>query len=152
MDANELTTITDWKTLKDYSDQFEMHQTKQNLLKVDKVARLMNVIEDEIETRVTSCPDAISGKDLVAYYSAASNTIAKSKREITEVLSPERLQPKITINAQTNNILAISEESKQKVFDAVSILIAKMEEDADKENQIDLDMDEEEVDDVEETL
>ena len=145
-------------TKEDLEREFELFnitQSKKNAVRVSKLNKLMDMIEDQVVERFTRRPDQVSNKEVLEYMSVISSQIERAKNNVTTDLS---YQPTIQVNQQKTEVNVnvgngeLDRASKEKVMDAISSLLKQMQNSNASENVVsDIDITED-IKEVEDSL
>ena len=68
----------DPEKLQDLTNLFRQNQLKKNLIRSNKLNNLLELIDDEVITRVSCNPDLISDRDLLSYMNTTQQAIRNS--------------------------------------------------------------------------
>lgn len=112
--------------LQDLTNLFKQNQLKKNLIRSNKLNNLLELIDDEVITRVSSNPDLISDRDLLNYMNTTQQAIQNS------YTSYEQL-PAIQINNIENSVNInsgqLSKESRNIVMNKVKEILSQLNND-----------------------
>lgn len=113
----------DLDKVKDLTNAFNVNQVKKNLVRTVRLNALLDKIDEQALERVTKRPDEITNKELFDFRQIVQSSIDKSQQSI-ETLSDK---PLIQINNNKLNVSVnnteISEDSKERILDAVQQLL-----------------------------
>jgi hypothetical protein len=113
--ADALLTETDSTKLAEYTAKFNLALKKKSMYRAIKVNQLMEKAQDEIEARLTDCPEMIPTKDLTSIYRELIN----SGTNANAILNDAALSTNINIDIRTNSDVAnLSEEERARVLAA----------------------------------
>ena len=128
-ESNELAELIiaekDPNKLQDLTNLFKQNQLKKNLLRSNKLNNLLELIDDEVVSRVTGNPEMIKDKDLLGYMNATQQSIQNSFNSFEQmpVIQVNNIENSVNIN---NNL---SKESRQVVLDKVNEILNQLKTD-----------------------
>lgn len=125
--------------LKDLVSLFNVNQSKKNIIRADIFSKLLDKISIQMVERFEKKPGEFSNKDLLDYLTAVRSAIDKSDI-IPEDITIPVIQNNTQVNVNIDNNL--SRESKERIADAVSSIMAKLKN---NESIIDISEDVEEI-------
>jgi hypothetical protein len=125
--------------LKDLVSLFNVNQSKKNIIRADIFSKLLDKISIQMVERFEKKPGEFSNKDLLDYLTAVRSAIDKSDI-IPEDITIPVIQNNTQVNVNIDNNL--STESKERIADAVSYIMAKLKN---NESIIDISEDVEEI-------
>ena len=125
--------------LKDLVSLFNVNQSKKNIVRADIFSKLLDKISIQMVERFEKKPGEFSNKDLLDYLTAVRSAIDKSDI-IPEDITIPVIQNNTQVNVNIDNNL--SRESKERIADAVSSIMAKLKN---NESIIDISEDVEEI-------
>lgn len=115
---------SDPSKLQDLTVLFKQNQLKKNLIRTHKLNNLLELIDDEVITRVTTSPESISNKDLLGYMNATQQSIQNSFNTFEQM-------PVIQVNNVENSINinnTLSKESRDVVISKVNEILAQLKQ------------------------
>ena len=121
--VNQIISEDDPSKLKDLTDLFEMNQRKKNIARMGRLSDILEMVDDEVITRLSTVPDSMSDKDLVGYMTAAQKSMDSIKQSMDAT-------PLVQINNQKieiHNDSGLNRESRKKVLDAVMAIIENVQ-------------------------
>ena len=124
-ESNELTDLIisekDPNKLQDLTNLFKQNQLKKNLIRSNKLNNLLELIDDEVITRVTTNPEQIRDQDLLNYMRATQQSIQDSfnSYEQLPVIQVNNIENSVNINTH------LSKESREKVINKVNEILAQ---------------------------
>lgn len=136
--VEQVVNETDPDKLKDLTKLFELNQQKKNIARVNKLNGLLDIVDNEVLTRLEADPASIKDGDLAKYMDTAQKAINNIKSELDQ-------KPLIQINQQNNEInvnsnsSGLNAESRKKILDVVKSIL----EGVDNGEVIDVDFEEE---------
>lgn len=111
---------TDIDKFNDLTNLFEMNHRKKNMARINRLSNLLEMVDDEVILRLSTSPNAIQDKDLVAYMKTAQSSIDSIEGNLNKT-------PLVQINNQRNEIhidnSGLNQESRKKVLDAVMSIL-----------------------------
>ena len=125
-ESNELTDLIisekDPNKLQDLTNLFKQNQLKKNLIRSNKLNNLLELIDDEVITRVTTNPEQIRVQDLLNYMRATQQSIQDSfnSYEQLPVIQVNNIENSVNINTH------LSKESREKVINKVNEILAQL--------------------------
>lgn len=119
--------------IKQLTQMFNVAQVKKNALRIVKLNKLLETVEDNIIERFEKYPDEISNKDLISYLQIISNQVDKSNENINTLEQKPLIQVNIQQNENNINIKGPDRESKETVKDAIAQLLALAQQEAKEE-------------------
>lgn len=125
-ESNELTDLIisekDPNKLQDLTNLFKQNQLKKNLIRSNKLNNLLELIDDEVITRVTTNPEQIRDQDLLNYMRATQQSIQDSfnSYEQLPVIQVNNIENSVNINTH------LSKESREKVINKVNEILAQL--------------------------
>ena len=117
--------------IKDITSLFNLNIAKKNIIRVLKLNGLLDKLSDlAIERLINGDLADVDDKTLLAYISTIQKVVSSSTKEVDKINEI----PNIQVNTQVNNINLTQEEtmpreSREKVMDAVSQILAKLKSD-----------------------
>lgn len=100
---------------------FTLNQKKKQIARKNKLSILLDKVDDEVISRIEDKPYSIDDRDLLKYWSTASDIVNDKSEDDT--------LPRVQINNQTNinlNQSGLSRESRAKVLDVVNKIIGNL--------------------------
>lgn len=125
-ESNDLTDLIisekDPNKLQDLTNLFKQNQLKKNLIRSNKLNNLLELIDDEVITRVTTNPEQIRDQDLLNYMRATQQSIQDSfnSYEQLPVIQVNNIENSVNINTH------LSKESREKVINKVNEILAQL--------------------------
>ena len=124
--AQQIIDEQDMDKLKDLTHLFNMHQAKKNVVRMTKLNELQDKVTDQMIKRFEERPDEFSNADLLDYAQVIQNNIEKTTKAIGMVDEA----PLISITQNTMNINTAPQElfdreSKERISDAISAILAQ---------------------------
>ena len=105
--------------LKDLSALFDMNQRKKNIARMDKLANLLEMVDDEVLVRWATEPDSFDNDQILSYMSATQN-------QINNIKSSMERAPLVQINSQKieiNNNSGLDQDSRKRVQEVVMAIL-----------------------------
>lgn len=105
--------------LKDLSALFDMNQRKKNIARMDKLANLLEMVDDEVLTRWATEPDSFDNDQILSYMSATQS-------QINNIKSSMEKAPLVQINSQKieiNNTSGLDQDSRKRVQEVVMAIL-----------------------------
>ena len=131
--------------IKDLTHLFNVQNAKKNALRIVKLNGLLDKVSDQAIERFEKRPGEFSNKDLLDYMTVVQNSIDRS----TKALNLEE-QPLIQINQNTSEVNvnlgenSMNRESREKVLNAVNMLLKIAQSNNINNNVIDAEINEKE--------
>lgn len=122
---------------------FNLNHTKKQMVRTLTYDQLLDHVMQQMQERVTKRADQFSNKDLLDYLNTMNSAMEKAQKQIQDI----NTTPMIQFNQQ-NNIVNVTDnsdsetldrESRKRVLDAVSSILAKIKNSNDV-NEISSDM------------
>lgn len=132
--TNKIIEENDPDKLEELAQLFTLNQKKKQIARTNKLSNLLELIDDEVITRVTTVPDAIEDKDLINYLKITQESVNSHNNEEQEL-------PRVQINNQTNvniNSSGLDRESRAKVLEAVQEILKSSLQGNSKDDIIDI--------------
>ena len=117
--TDQIISEKDPNKLQDLTNLFKQNQLKKNLLRTNKLNNLLEIIDDEVITRVTASPESISDRDLLSYMNSTQQSIQNSFNTFDQM-------PSIQINTIDNSINvtdSLDKDSRKRVLDRVNEIL-----------------------------
>ena len=135
---NQIVEQEDSKEVTDLVNLFNLNHMKKQMIRTLTYDQLLDNIMSQMEERVTKRADQFSNKDLLDYMNAMGNAMDKAQKQLSDI----QAMPSIQINQQ-NNIVNVNNdsndlldrESRQRVMDAVSSILSKLNTQQNIDNQ-----------------
>ena len=133
---NQIIEEDDPDKLEDLTNLFKANQRKKDLARINKLYKVLDLVDDEMFNRVALEPEMIDNDQIVRYLSSTQQAINSIEQSMDKT-------PLIQINNQKNEInisgdSGLNRESRQKVLDAFRSII-----EANNQNVIEVDFTEE---------
>ena len=133
--VNQIINETDTNKIEELTKLFTLNQRKKDIARIDKLSKLLNLVDDEVSNRLVDTPESFNNDQLIKYMGTTQQTLTALESNLTD-------KPMIQINNQLNEInindSGLNRESRQKVFDTVMAILNNSNKDI-----IDVDIDEE---------
>ena len=133
--VNQIINETDTSKIEELTKLFTLNQRKKDIARIDKLSKLLNLVDDEVSNRLVDTPESFNNDQLIKYMGTTQQTLTALESNLTD-------KPMIQINNQLNEInindSGLNRESRQKVFDTVMAILNNPNKDI-----IDVDIDEE---------
>jgi len=114
--VDQIIKETDPDKIEEMTKIFSLTQRKKDIARIDKLSKLLNLVDDEVANRLVDTPESFRNDDLIKYMSTTQQTITSLENNLTN-------KPLIQINNQKNEInindSGLNRESRQKVLDTV---------------------------------
>ncbi len=123
--TNQIISEKDPDKLNDLAALFDLNQKKKQIVRKNKLSNLIDKIDNEVESRLSSNPEFIEDSDLARYWTTTQNMLRGDGEEKTEL-------PRVQINNQTNihvNSSGLNRESRAKVLDVVNQILNSLPDD-----------------------
>ena len=131
--VNDVVTANNKEELQKQFELFNINQSKKNALRVVKLSKLLDKVDDEVITRFEKRPDQMSNKELLDYMEAISSQIDRSQKAVDTIRPPsdsiiartggdivnQSKGDEYNINLGTE----LSKETKEDVVDAIKGII-----------------------------
>ena len=123
--VNQIIAAPDRKELERQFELFNVSQSKKNALRVIKLNKLLDKIEDQAVERFEKRPDQISNKELLEYMQVVSTQIDRSQKYIDSLKdTPAIKEINQTKNEVNINIgTELGRDSKEKVIDVIQAIL-----------------------------
>lgn len=116
--AQRIMAESDVDKVRELTTLFNLNSQKRNVVRIMKMAGLLDKVTDQVIKRVEKTPDNFSNDELLRYMQAAEASIDKASKNLN--LVDEAPTVVITNNTQINVAdNGLNRESRQRVFDAV---------------------------------
>lgn len=153
--ARQLMDESDSEKVKELTALFNLNAQKRNVVRVMKMSGLLDKVTDQVIERFEKTPNNFSNDELLRYMQAAEASIDKATKSLSAVEETPAIVQNITNNTQLNVISdeGLNRESRQRVFDAVRMIMGMSEDistSIEQEDEFEEDiefMDEESIDD-----
>ena len=133
--VNQIINEKDSDKLEELTKLFTLNQRKKDIARIDKLSKLLNLVDDEVAGRLVDTPESFNNDQLIKYMGTTQQTLTSLESNLID-------RPIIQINNQKNEInindSGLNRESRQKVFDAVMAILNGTTDD----NVIDVDVEE----------
>ena len=106
-------------------DQFNLNQGKKNALRISKLNKLLDTIEDQAIKRLTEDPGKLSNSDLLDYLKAVQEAIDRSNKYVNEVEARPSIQVNQQNNININTDAGLNRESREKVLDVIKAILTE---------------------------
>ncbi len=106
-------------------DQFNLNQGKKNALRISKLNKLLDTIEDQAIKRLTEDPGKLSNSDLLDYLKAVQEAIDRSNKYVNEVEARPSIQVNQQNNININTDVGLNRESREKVLDVIKAILTE---------------------------
>lgn len=108
-------------------DLFNINQSKKNALRIVKLNKLLDQVEDQAIERFEKRPDQVSNKELLEYMNVISGQIDRAQKHVDSL----SITPAITVAAQKTDVTInvgsdLDRDSKERVMDAISALLKQV--------------------------
>lgn len=137
--AQQILVEQDVDKVKDLTHLFNLNQSKKNVLRVMRLNGLLDKVSDQIIERFEQRPGEFSNADLLQYMQVVQASIDRANKSVNLVEEA----PIINFNQQNVNISVteseLDRESKSRVIDAVSALLAQINKQNDDSDYIEID-------------
>ena len=123
--TNQIISEKDPDKLNDLAALFDLNQKKKQIVRKNKLSNLIDKIDNEVESRLSSNPEFIEDSDLARYWTTTQSMLRGDGEEKTEL-------PRVQINNQTNihvNSSGLNRESRAKVLDVVNQILNSLPDD-----------------------
>ena len=122
--VNQILPETDLDKTKSIINLFNLNETKKNMIRVNKLNEVQDCIVNQMLARLTTQPNNFSTDDLVKMMKTVQDALEKSNNQINSVDTI----PAIQITQNTLNVTndTMSKESRDKVMNAVKLILSKM--------------------------
>ena len=120
--------------LQKHFELFNINQSKKNALRIIKLSNLLAKVEDQAIERFEKRPDQISNKELLEYMNVISNQIDRAQKSVDSLKDI----PAIRITNQTNEVNInvgpkLDRDSKERVMEAISMLLKQVQQSTESE-------------------
>lgn len=121
-------------------DLFNMAQNKKNALRIIKLNKLLDKVEDQAIERFEKRPDQVSNRELLDYMQVVSGQIDRSQKQIDSLKD----KPMISIKHETTEVNLnmtpeLDRDSKNRVLNAIANLLQQAQKPViEEDNVIDL--------------
>ena len=105
--------------LKDLSALFDMNQRKKNIARMDKLANLLEMVDDEVLVRWATEPDSFDNDQILSY-------MTSTQSQINNIKSSMEKTPLVQINSQKieiNNNSGLDQDSRKRVQEVVMAIL-----------------------------
>ncbi|MBQ6627915.1 MAG: hypothetical protein IJH65_03785 [Methanobrevibacter sp.] len=120
--VNQIINEKDTEKLEELTKLFTLNQRKKDIARIDKLSKLLNLVDDEVSNRLIDTPESFNNDQLIKYMGTTQQTLTSLENNLTD-------KPIIQINNQRNEInitdSGLNRESRQKVFDTVMAILNK---------------------------
>ena len=120
--TDQIISEKDPAKIKDLTDLFKQNQLKKNLVRANKLNNLLELIDDEVVTRVTTRPESIKDQDLLNYMRTTTQSINDSFNSFEQmpVIQVNNIENSVNINN------GLSKESREVVINKVNEILAQL--------------------------
>ena len=125
--AQNIIDEQDLSKIKDLTQLFNVNLAKKNIVRLLKYSDLVDKVSDQMMKRVTSKPGEFSNEDLLKYLQITQSAIDKSTKSsgiVEDIPAINLIQKNTQVNINTEPKL--DREARQRVTDAVSAILAKL--------------------------
>lgn len=149
-DTNELidkiVNENDIDELKKFTQLFNVNQAKKNALRIIKLNGLLDCVSDQMMERFQKRAGEFSNKDLLDYMTVVQNAIDRANKSLNLIDET----PAISINNNVNiNVEdGFDRQSRAKITEAVQAILARIENNSELNNVIDVDFEEDNDEEV----
>lgn len=132
---NKISETTNTEELEELYQQFNINNTKKNVIRVSQLNRLLDKVNAEAEERITKRPDQISNKEMLDYMNAISNQIDRSQKIVDNIKDITNVQvnnTQNTVNINMNNensIPTLNRESRDKITNLITEILKENKKD-----------------------
>lgn len=120
--VTEIINEEDPNKVEDLTKLFELNQKKKNIARINKLSKLLTLVDDEAITRFVNAPETFDSEILLKYMNSTQNAISSLEQSNDN-------KPTIQINNQTNEInlgdSGLNRESRKRVLAAVMEILDK---------------------------
>lgn len=117
-----------------YVNMFELNIAKKNALRILTLNSLLDKVNDQATERFNKHPEEITNKELLDYMDVVQNSIDRAEASLKNANNPASSVTSMHNEVNINMGSGMNEESRTKVVDAVTSLLAHLG-DADKEDK-----------------
>jgi hypothetical protein len=125
--AQNIIDEQDLSKIKDLTQLFNVNLAKKNIVRLLKYSDLVDKVSDQMMKRVISKPGEFSNEDLLKYLQITQSAIDKSTKSsgiVEDIPAINLIQKNTQVNINTEPKL--DREARQRVTDAVSAILAKL--------------------------
>lgn len=109
-------------------DLFNMAQSKKNALRIIKLNKLLDKVEDQAIERFEKRPDQVSNKELLDYMQVVSGQIDRSQQQIESLKDkPMILVKNEKTEVNVNMTPELDRDAKNRVLNAVAALLQQVQ-------------------------
>lgn len=125
---NQIIEAPTQQELQEQFDLFNMTQSKKNALRIIKLNKLLDQVEDQAIERFEKMPNQISNKELLEYMQTVSTQIDRSQKQIDGLKDrPMILVKNEKTEVNVNMTPELDRDSKNKVLNAVAALLQQVQ-------------------------
>ena len=116
---NQIIEEEDHDKLEELTNLFKSNQKKKELVRIDKLGKILDLVDTEVYKRLYNSPSGIEDKDLVGYLRNISQSMKDTKQSVNET-------PLIQINNQSNNVTiqsGLDQDQRKRVLEVAMKLL-----------------------------
>lgn len=118
--VSQIISEKDPDKLKDLSALFDMNQRKKNIARMDKLANLLEMVDDEVLMRWATDPASFDNDQILSY-------MTSTQSQINNIKSSMEKTPLVQINSQKieiNNNSGLDQDSRKRVQEVVMAILS----------------------------
>lgn len=143
--AQEILKETDYDKSKQLLDLFNVNIAKKNVLRMLKLSKLLDKVDDETVRRMVERPDSITTKELMDLMTLLQNSIDKIHQSVedakdtqTTIQWNQQNNSTININVNKDGEQGLNRDSRAKVVDFIQKILNDAKNQSDNQEVIDV--------------
>ena len=125
--AQEILNTDDVDKVKDLTALFNLNIRKKNVVRVVKMAGLLDNVTDKVIERFEKTPDNFSNEDLLKYMQVTENALDKASKNLELVEETPAIQLQQNNQVNINIDRGLNRDSRAKVTEAVEAILKKLQ-------------------------
>lgn len=125
--AQEILNTDDVDKVKDLTALFNLNIRKKNVVRVVKMAGLLDNVTDKVIERFEKTPDNFSNEDLLKYMQVTENALDKASKNLELVEETPAIQLQQNNQVNINIDRGLNRDSRAKVTEAVDAILKKLQ-------------------------
>lgn len=126
--AQEILNTDDVDKVKDLTALFNLNIRKKNVVRVVKMAGLLDNVTDKVIERFEKTPDNFSNEDLLKYMQVTENALDKASKNLELVEETPAIQLQQNNQVNINIDRGLNRDSRAKVTEAVDAILKKLQD------------------------
>ena len=125
--AQEILNTDDVDKVKDLTALFNLNIRKKNVVRVVKMAGLLDNVTDKVIERFEKTPDNFSNEDLLKYMQVTETALDKASKNLELVEETPAIQLQQNNQVNINIGRGLNRDSRAKVTEAVEAILKKLQ-------------------------